>query len=412
MDDSPKKPNDQFDASLPLPDEPGNSSAQPDFAPSVSNPAADLIRRKVEAAYQDEPSATTESKDLARLGSELNRSRHQQFIYELTSSGQPLHEIQVAWHDYYAALPDNQKHAVWQEFYSTHAQAAKHSAVAPSMSPESPRPSVTGPRAAARKPQASSTLGELKDSLINNLPGRQALRARPHLQSLAFGLGVGTIVLFIFLFSFFNERIIAPFIQPSRNITNTPIISDGGVIGSNPKIIIPKINVEIPVVYDLQTAEDRAIQNALEDGVVHYAGTAAPGQDGNSVIVGHSSNNLLNRGKYKFAFVLLSRLENGDTFYLQKDGTRYTYQVYRKSIVKPTDVSVLGNTDKSATATLITCDPPGTSANRLVVVGEQISPNPVANTARVDQQAIVSQAASVPGEAPTLWARITRLLAR
>ena len=30
-----------------------------------------------------------------------------------------------------------------------------------------------------------------------------------------------------------------------------------------------------------------------------------------------SSNNILNKGKYKFAFVLLKQLESGDTFMIQ-----------------------------------------------------------------------------------------------
>lgn len=401
MDNTPPKNYDQFDASLPLPQEPGSSLGP------APNPAADLIRRRVEEAYTDEPSAVAEAKDLARLEGELTRSKHQQFIYELTSSGKPLHEIQVSWHDYYGALPDGDKHQVWQEFYAVHAQAANHSANVPSMAPE-----ATGQPAPVPRRTNTGTFGGLKDTLIDNLPGRKALQAKPHLQSLAFGLGVGTVALLIFMFSFFNERIIAPFIQPSRNITNTQIISDSGAIGPEPKIIIPKINVEIPVVYDLTTNEESAVQKALEGGVVKYAGTATPGQNGNAVFVGHSSNNLLNRGKYKFAFVLLNRLEIGDTFYLQKDNIRYTYQVYQRKIVKPTEVSVLGNADRTATATLITCDPPGTSVNRLVVIGEQISPNPVANAPVIDQSEVVADATTIASNAPSLWARITELFSR
>jgi sortase A len=130
------------------------------------------------------------------------------------------------------------------------------------------------------------------------------------------------------------------------------------------------------------------------------------------VIVGQSSNNIFNKGKYKFAFVLLSRLENGDTFYLQKDGKRYTYQVYQKSIVKPDDVSVLGLRDKPATATLITCDPPGTSLNRLVVIGEQISPSPSGNAPISTQNSLATQTATIPGNSQSLWHRLTHWLSR
>jgi sortase (surface protein transpeptidase) len=37
------------------------------------------------------------------------------------------------------------------------------------------------------------------------------------------------------------------------------------------KLIIPKINVEIPVVYDVNTIEESAVEKGLERGVVHYA---------------------------------------------------------------------------------------------------------------------------------------------
>lgn len=135
-----------------------------------------------------------------------------------------------------------------------------------------------------------------------------------------------------------------------------------------------------------------------------------PGQDGNVVIVGHSSNNIFNKGKYKFAFVLLSKLDKGDTFYLQKDGKRYTYQVYDREIVKPQDVNVLGVGDKLATATLITCDPPGTSINRLVVSGQQISPDPSTNAAASTQNTLAQKATQIPGNSPSLWSRLVNWL--
>lgn len=143
--------------------------------------------------------------------------------------------------------------------------------------------------------------------------------------------------------------------------------------------------------------------------MVHYSTSPSPGQTGNVVIVGHSSNNILNKGQYKFAFVLLKRLEVGDTFSLNKDGVRYTYQIFDKKIVKPTDVSVLGTLAKPNTATLITCDPPGTSLNRLIVVGEQISPDPNSNKT-VDQKAPpLTDKGVLPSNAPSMWQRIKNL---
>jgi sortase A len=214
------------------------------------------------------------------------------------------------------------------------------------------------------------------------------------------------------LFGFFNEVIISPFIQPSRKISETPIIVDtaSAPVSSNPEVIIPKINVEIPVDYSQTTTDESAIENALDKGVVHYPTTVMPGQAGNTAFFGHSSNNIFNPGKYKFAFVLLHKLVEGDTFYLTYNGKNYAYQVISRRVVEPTEVSVLGPVaNETATATLITCDPPGTSLHRLVVVGRQISPDPGGNAAPAANNPILATTTpttDLPGNGPTLWSRL------
>ncbi len=110
------------------------------------------------------------------------------------------------------------------------------------------------------------------------------------------------------------------------------------------------------------------------------------------------------------AFVLLHTLVPGDIFYITYNGKVYSYQVYQKQIVSPSDVGVLGNVpDKAATATLITCDPPGTSINRLVVWGEQISPDPAGNVAATTA-VVTTQPVALPDNGPTLWSRFIHWL--
>ncbi len=398
------KKNDQFNAALPLPGVEAKEDAP--------NPAADLIRQRIETAYLNEPSVNAEAAEVELISPTTELSPHQQFVNSLVNSGKSIADIQTQWHEYYQGLPDEQKHQVWQEFYTMHAQTSQFAAAtghpAGVQPPIEPRPQlVTAPKATT---PLSRTFGELHSHVLKNAAKTRGYKPPKQVQSVLFGLAAGTGALIIVLFSFFNERFIAPFIQPSRNVTNTPLISDASTVGPAPEVIIPKINVEIPVVYDVNTIDESAINSALENGVVHYADTALPGQNGNLVIVGHSSNNIFNKGKYKFAFVLLSRLETGDTFYLQKDGKRYTYQVYKKEIVDPTNVSVLGTADKPATATLITCDPPGTSLNRLVVVGEQISPSLASNAPQVTQNALATHSAKIPGNSESLWHRLIHWL--
>jgi LPXTG-site transpeptidase (sortase) family protein len=250
------------------------------------------------------------------------------------------------------------------------------------------------------------TIADIKNQIYDKISAGGTLKPVHHLKSLFFGLAMAGLVGLIMTFTFFNEVFIAPFMSPASAVTTTPIIGEQtGDVGPDPKIIIPKINLEVPVVYDMDTVDETAVQKALEQGVVHYASTPNPGEQGNVVIVGHSSNNILNSGKYKFAFVLLKRLESEDVFFLQKEGVRYTYKVYKKEIVSPNDVSVLDTQDRANTVTLITCDPPGTSINRLIIVAEQISPDPAGNTA---SSAIEVNASSdtLPSNAPSLWSRI------
>ncbi|HET9850762.1 MAG TPA: sortase [Candidatus Saccharimonadales bacterium] len=403
MDDTYKLTN---DAQLPLPG-PGGSAGNAD---SGQDQAVELIRKKINSLYASEPPAVDEKQDLAKITPEATPSKHQDFIRHLLSSGKPLETIQTEWHEYYLGLSDVDKHQVWQEFYNIHNQAARWRPSEPQMAPGA-KPAVL-PRP---KPSTSKTVADVLEaagieSLRHKLPkaiaGRR-LSLKEHLQSLAYGLSVGCLVIVVLMFSFFNQKFIAPLIQPSRDVTNIPLIVSG-TVGSKPELIVPKINLEVPVIYRVDTINEQAVQNALESGVVHYADTAMPGQDGNLVIVGHSSNNILNPGRFKFAFVLLHDLQVGDTFFIQKDGKRYTYQVYERKIVSPTDVSVLGPADKPATASLITCDPPGTSNNRLVVIGQQISPDPSSNiAANAHQNSLAVTSQTIPGNSPSLWSRIT-----
>lgn len=374
---------------------------------SSQNPAVDMIRNKIDALYGEEENSTTE----VNHSHNTYRSKHQQYMLNLSESGKPLAEIQAAWHNYYVELSDAEKNEVWREFYEEHERQDSKKVEVYNASQDAPvKESVSSNQNSHRKKHTDTrSISEIKNQITHKVR-KKAQTKHSHFHSLLFGLSMGTIVVIVMLFSFFNERIIAPFITPSRTVSSTPIISDLGTtaVSKESKIIIPKINVEIPVVYDEPSVQEEAVQKALERGVLHYATTPNPGEKGNAVIFGHSSNNILNSGKYKFAFVLLSRLEENDTFMLEKGGKRFVYKVFEKKVTSPTDFSVLESHNGKSTVTLITCDPPGTSINRLVVVGEQISPDPNNNVASSVQGDIASQVTKqLPSNSPSLWSRFT-----
>jgi hypothetical protein len=87
----------------------------------------------------------------------------------------------------------------------------------------------------------------------------------------------------------------------------------------------------------------------------------------------------------------------------------YVYKVFSRKVVDPSEVGVLGPVPgHTATATLITCDPPGTSLKRLIIVGDQISPDPSGNAQAAAPTSTASNANSstLPGNGPTLFNRI------
>lgn len=381
------------------------------------DPAADVIRSKLDRIYASEPDAQEELEEVKAV-KKSGLSKHQKYMDDLSRSGRSLAEIQTAWHEYYQSLSDEEKHQVWHEFYASHEKKKNEPEKKPEPAPTPAKPPSRAPtrrRRPSHQPVPQETYHRAEDpkkDLLTRIASRSAKSKRTaHTHSLLFGLGVGSIVLFVMMFTFFNERFITPFIRPSVNVSATPIIvdpNDSGPVSAEPKIIIPKINVEAPVVYDEPSIEEKAIQNALERGVVHYAITPNPGELGNSVIVGHSSSNILNSGKYKFAFLLLKSLENGDTFIVHYKKTRYVYKVYNKFVTHPKDISVLNPPEegRKAIMTLITCDPPGLSTNRLIIQAEQIFPNPDKNKPSSVDQTAETEPEELPSNAPSLWSRL------
>ena len=112
----------------------------------------------------------------------------------------------------------------------------------------------------------------------------------------------------------------------------------------------------------------------LQCGVVHYPGTALPGQIGTTYIAGHSSNYPWAKGSYNQIFSTLGKLANNTSFKItvtQTNGKTVTfdYVVTSSKQFSPTDQAQFANTGKSIVA-LSTCWPVGSTAKRLVVFGQ------------------------------------------
>ncbi len=146
------------------------------------------------------------------------------------------------------------------------------------------------------------------------------------------------------------------------------------------RLIIPKLNLNVPLVQPSLTAllkEDwpqveKDIQKALEGGVVHYPGTARPGQAGNFFVTGHSSYYPWAAGNYKTVFARLHQLNVGDEYWVYYGGDKHRYTVIEKKEVSPSDISVLDQPMGERLATLMTCTPVGTTLRRLIVLAQEV----------------------------------------
>lgn len=306
-----------------------------------------------------------------------------------------------AWQDYYQKYYE--RYYVGQVYKARQAleERAKHAANQAVPQPTAPQPEETLTHDEAMYDLRS----KLRDRLQTSV--KKARKSR-HFVPITAAL----CVMLVFLFLQYNRVIFAnveAYISPG-DIDPANIIVDPSTniaVGPEPKLIIPKINVDVPVNYNT-TPDYSAQMKAMENGVAYFGIPGAdskPGQIGNTVLSGHSSNDIIDQGDYKFIFARLDHLAQGDTIYVNYNSKRYTYTVTKTEVVKPTDVSKLVYKTDKPILTLITCTPLGTSLNRLLVTAEQVSPDPKSAEPAPNSGAS-NQPTSIPGNSPTFVQRI------
>ncbi len=137
------------------------------------------------------------------------------------------------------------------------------------------------------------------------------------------------------------------------------------------RLEIPSLGVNAPIMW---SSDPKNFETDLKSGVIHYPGTAMPGQIGTSYISGHSSNYAWVKGNYNHVFTHLGDISNDQSFKITvvqtngKDAILH-YAVTDSKQYSPTDPAQFNNAGKSVVA-LSTCWPVGSTSKRLVVFGE------------------------------------------
>lgn len=308
-----------------------------------------------------------------------------------------------------------QYHEAWQKYYQTYYERHFLGRLYAQQKAESETPSIIASHQ-SRDPKTKQTVSpeeamvELRQTIRQKvIQSTQKVKKSRHFAPVIAGLSVLLIVSFLQ----WNRVIVgavAAYTSPG-NIEPQNIIANPTAkvnVGPEPRMIIPKINVDAPVVYGVGPDHNSQMK-AMESGIAHFSipgANAVPGQIGNTVLAAHSSNDIFAPGDYKVVFAKNEKLVAGDTIYMHYEGTRYAYAVTKTEVVLPTEVSrVQLDTDKPM-LTLISCVPLGTAQKRLLVFAEQVSPDPTGATQSVDASTQPSST-DIPGRpSPTLLEKL------
>lgn len=136
-------------------------------------------------------------------------------------------------------------------------------------------------------------------------------------------------------------------------------------------IVIPAIQLDEPVIFNVDPNDTQAYTAALKKGIAHASSTAFPDSGGVGYYFAHSTSaEFVNQ--FKAVFYLLGKLKSGDAVYIWHENKKYAYQVTHTAVTEPTDISFLYGTYPTETIVLQTCWPPGTTLQRKLVFAERV----------------------------------------
>lgn len=137
-------------------------------------------------------------------------------------------------------------------------------------------------------------------------------------------------------------------------------------------INIPKVGAKANIIANVDSGSFEEYSKALKEGVAHAKGTSFPGQGKTVYLFSHSTDSSLNFTRYNAVFYLLSKLDAGDMITVYFLDQKYSYQVNQKVVTSPKDTSWFEDLGQGEKLVLQTCDPPGTSFKRLLIIASPI----------------------------------------
>lgn len=374
------------------PEDTDQNQPQP-HSPAQKQASESIVRGQIDTIYNQQVSDDTAQNPYFRT--------HQEHVEPDVDQWKQYHS---AWQDYY------QKY--YERYYTSQLHQA-HQAISSSQAADQEKQQIV----TSNQPETETIS---TDEALQDLRGQLLLKVKDTSKKVQksrhfIPIASAVVVMLLFVFVQFNQLFIAnvkAYVSPGniepQNILVDPELSTS-VDPDLTNLIIPKINVDVPVDYDATPAH-KSQMDAMKRGAAYFGipgANSKPGQVGNTPISAHSSNDVFESGNYKFIFAQLEKLKKDDIIHANYKGTRYTYSVTKMEVVKPSEVTKLVYKTDKPVLTLITCTPLGTAEKRLLVTAEQINPSPAgADSAPESNGVAVEEGTSMAGTAPTLFERL------
>ena len=412
------QPNDnRTPAHISVPQRQAGAAAQPP-RPQQREAAEQLLRQKIDKIYDNDPNATAtipanqepvtvaqQPVTAANVQAD-NQQKTAENPYERTHD-ESQHQTQAGdWQKY---------HTAWQSYYQQYYERYYVNQV--SNAKQTLKKTIALQQNVPKRTDSTVSSDEAMNDIRSDLRSKIANNAEKVRKSRHFvPVMLAVCIMLAFVVLQYNRVALAAFhtyIAPGAMDQDSLIANPNalGDVTSDPVLIIPKIAVDkTPIIFTANASSQASLDKAMEEGVAWFniqGANAKPGERGNFVLSGHSSNDWLDPGNYNFIFGPLEKMKEGDPIYVNYEGKRYTYTVTGTKVVKPTDVSALQiGTDKPR-ITLITCTPLGTALNRLLVFGDQVDPDPKAATEGAPSTTEnASTATKMPSNSPTFFERL------
>jgi LPXTG-site transpeptidase (sortase) family protein len=205
-----------------------------------------------------------------------------------------------------------------------------------------------------------------------------------------FGAGILAFAIVLFMFSYGQilSQEVSYFFHSSKPVQDGPVVKQDVKADNLEEVesearkynltayfslVIPKIDASANIVPNVDINDRVSYLAALQKGIAHAKGTSFPGQAGRIFLFSHSTDSPANFAKYNAIFYLLRKLEKGDKITVFFTAKKYVYEVSDKIITSANDTTWIEPKLGEEQLVLMTCDPPGTTWNRLLIIATPIT---------------------------------------